>query len=102
MVIGYDKNSFDDLIKGEVLLLFYTKTCGKCRMMESSINRLSDFIPVVMVDADKERGVSKEYGVMSVPTLIYYKNGNYEKKNGYMSYDEIRNWLGDEIDDKKL
>ena len=47
-------------------------------------------IKVVKVDVDKHNELARKYGIMSIPTLVYFKNGKLEKTSlGYVTKDEI-------------
>lgn len=85
---------FDKIIKkGNVLVYFYADWCGKCKMLNKELDMLND-IDIIKIDVDKNRGICKKYGVMSVPTLIYFKNiDEYKMTNGFMSSEEIQKFI---------
>ena len=63
---------------GPVLVDFYTTSCQPCRQLEPELRSVSHEIPgvkVVKVDCGQAAGVAQHYGVMSVPVLIGFKNG---------------------------
>lgn len=54
---------------------------------ESNIN-------FVKVDVDKENDIARRYGVMTIPTVILFKNGEEVKRNiGYMSKEELIDFM---------
>jgi len=72
---------FDQVIAGEkpVLVDFWATWCGPCRMIAPVIEEIAaDFdgkAVVGKVDVDEEMGLAQRYGVMSIPTLVIFKNG---------------------------
>ncbi len=87
--------NFDELIsKGPVLVDFFATWCGPCKMLSSEIENVKDKIQVVKVDIDKNMELCKRYGVMSVPTLIYFKdNAALKTSVGYITSDEILEFI---------
>lgn len=61
-----------------VLIDFWTDWCGPCQMltpiMEEVADELSD-IKVCKINVDEENSLAMQYGVMSIPTLLFVKDG---------------------------
>ena len=95
-IIHYNEGNFDDVIKDkEVLVDFYATWCGPCRMLAPELESVCDKILIVKVDIDENMDLAKRFGIMSVPTLIYFKkDGSYEKRTGYMPSLDILQWIG--------
>jgi ribonucleoside-triphosphate reductase len=55
--------------------LFTTKTCPNCKAAKEY---LRDY-PYIMVDAEDNPELTREYGVMQAPTLVVVENGQYKK-----------------------
>lgn len=89
------KSEFDSTIKNGVWLVdFFAKWCGPCRMLEPVIESVSKNHNVIQVDIDEAEEITTEYGIMSVPTLIVFKDGELKSKAvGYMPEEEITNLL---------
>ncbi len=90
-MIYLDKEDFNELISsGNVLVDFYATWCGPCKMLEGELEAIEDEIKIVKVDIDKFQKLTNEYRIMSVPTMIFFKDG--EKKEeivGYHTSDEL-------------
>lgn len=83
--------------KEPVVLDFYAEWCGPCKMAEPIINALSEEfagkVKVLKLDVDEEdnRQIAQQFGVMSIPTVISFKNGKpTEKKVGFIGEDGYR------------
>jgi thioredoxin 1 len=62
--------------KGNVIVDFYTGTCGPCKALNpilEEISKIDDFI-VQKVDVMQNPELSQQFGVMAVPTVVFMKN----------------------------
>ena len=69
---------FNNLINEDLVLVdFYATWCGPCKMMGPVLEELenSRSVKVVKIDVDKNEEIAKNYGVMSIPTLILFQKG---------------------------
>lgn len=97
IVHATDEN-FNELINGKkVIVDFFATWCGPCKMLSPVLESLSteySEVTFVKVDVDDCHNVSKEYGIMSVPTLMKFENGKLiDTKVGYQNINELRKWL---------
>ena len=81
-IIDLTKDSFDgEVLKSEhpVLVDFWAAWCGPCRMIAPIIDQLADEyegkLKVGKVNVDDQGQLAAQYGVMSIPTLVFFKNG---------------------------
>lgn len=67
-----------------VLVDFFAAWCGPCQMMAPTIDELAgelkDKAYVFKVDIDKEHDLANKYQVMSIPTLLVFKDGKVAKQ----------------------
>lgn len=78
-----------------VVVDFYAHWCGPCKQMSPIIDALAKenagSVKFVKVDIDKSRDLAIKYGITSIPTLVFVKNGKpVSKEVGYKSKDEIQ------------
>ena len=81
-VITITKDNFAAEVLGSelpVLLDFWASWCGPCRQMSPVIDRLADSregtLKVGKVNTDEEAELSQVFGIMSIPTIVYIKDG---------------------------
>lgn len=72
------------------ILYFSGKFCAPCSSFKPTIDKISQQLNVVYIDVDENNLVVAEYGVRSVPTLIFLRdNMMVEKRSGVMSEQQI-------------
>ena len=76
--------------KEPVLVDFYADWCGPCRMMGPVMEEVSKQYKVFKVNTDNEEELAAEYGIMSIPCVIAFKDGKEINRSiGYVSKDKI-------------
>lgn len=88
-------NKFNELVlnsKGVVFVDFFATWCGPCRMLSPILEQVSKEVdvPIYKVDVDDAEKTARMYGILSIPTMILFVNGQEtEKLVGLRSKDEI-------------
>lgn len=80
-----------------VLLDFWAVWCGPCRMIAPAVEQIAAEHPeykVGKINVDEEPELTKEFGIMSIPTLFVMKNGQIANQAvGVMPKDKILDLL---------
>jgi len=92
-MLHLEKENFNELISnGTHLVDFYAEWCGPCKMLAPILEELDEKIDIIKVNVDEHEDLAREYGVMSIPTVIFFKDG--EKKEelvGFRNKEELEN-----------
>ena len=95
-IIHLEKDNFKKLISDEkkVLVDFYATWCGPCKMLGPILENYQSNIKTIKVDTDEFSELAREYGIMSIPTLVLIENGKEIKRNiGFINEDELEEFL---------
>ena len=85
-VITITKENFEEVVlrSGKpVLVDFWAPWCGPCRMMSPVVDEIADEredVAVGKVNTDEQGELAMRFGVMSIPTLVVFKNGEVAQK----------------------
>jgi thioredoxin 1 len=79
-IVHATDNSFSqDIEKGLVLVDFWATWCGPCKMIAPVLEELdaemSETVKIVKVDVDANQATASQFGIMSIPTLLIFKDG---------------------------
>ncbi|MCM3316927.1 thioredoxin [Rummeliibacillus stabekisii] len=79
IVHSTDATFSNDISKGLVLVDFWATWCGPCKMiapvLEELDQELDDKATIVKVDVDQNQETASQFGIMSIPTLVLFKDG---------------------------
>lgn len=100
MAINVTKSNFKQEVLDSqvpVLIDFWASWCGPCRMIAPAIEELSSEVKnakICKVNVDEEPELAQQFGVMSIPTLAVFSNGQLVNKAvGARPKSEILNLL---------
>lgn len=82
---------------GTVLVDFFANWCGPCKMLAPVLEQLASDMPdlnIVKVDVDAASEIAREYNIVSIPTLILFKDGvAVDKQLGYMNINQLKTFV---------
>lgn len=94
MEIKVNKDSYEKELKdkGIIIVDFFATWCGPCMMLSPILEELSKDYKVCKINVDEEQELAMENAVMSIPTVLIYKDGELKNKFiGYKTKEEIEN-----------
>lgn len=97
--MNLNSNNFNEEIRNTdklVLIDFFANWCGPCKMLSPIISEIadtfSDSVKVCKVNVDDNQDLAMKYNIMSIPALLFFKNGEIVKNIvGYHQKAELEN-----------
>lgn len=96
MTVNVTAKNFDEEVlnyKGKVLVDFWAEWCGPCMMLGPIIEEVSeevDDVKFCKVNCDEARDVALQFGIMTIPNLIVFENGEQINQSiGYIEKEDV-------------
>ena len=90
-------NDFEKEIQGELVVVdFYADWCGPCQMLAPVLEQLDGelSVKIVKINTDFVPEIARMFRVMSIPTLLLFKNGKFVKRDmGYMPIERLKEFI---------
>ena len=90
-------NEFENEVQGgSVLVDFYADWCGPCQMLAPLLEQLDKEggIKIIKINVDEIPDLARQFRIMSIPTLMLFKDGKFVKKVlGYMPIESLREFV---------
>lgn len=105
MTVSADEASFEEEVLNSdvpVLVDFWAEWCGPCKMIAPVLEELSTELEgqlkIVKLDVDNNPNIATKYGIMSIPTLVVFKDGaEVSRERGALPKSTLISWLGKEL-----
>jgi thioredoxin 1 len=81
-----------------VVVDFWAEWCGPCRMIAPALDEISaqvgDKVKIVKLNVDENPNIAAKYGIMSIPTLLMFKNGEISSRQvGAAPKQKLHQWI---------
>lgn len=95
-----NKERFEEILKENHLVLvdFYADWCGPCKMVAPVLEKFKEEaigkIEVVKINVDNEETLVWQFGIQSIPTLLFFKDGKpFRQEIGYRTIQQLHQIL---------
>ncbi len=86
-VTNLTETTFDEVVSGTtepVIVDFWAEWCGPCKMVAPILDEIAEEqegkVKVTKLNVDEVPAIAQRYGVMSIPTMIVFKDGEVDKR----------------------
>ncbi|WP_026389595.1 thioredoxin [[Acholeplasma] multilocale] len=98
MIKVTSKAQFEELVKeGNVMVDFNATWCGPCKMLMPLVKELAaktEDVKFLDVDVDLNQDIAVEFQIMSIPSLMMFKDGQQAKKHvGFMAPNQLEEFV---------
>jgi len=95
-----DANFDAEVLKatGPVVVDFWAEWCGPCRMISPALEEIAGAmggkVKIVKLNVDENPATASKYGIMSIPTLMIFKNGELASRQvGAAPKQKLEQWI---------
>ena len=95
-----DESFESDVLKSAapVVVDFWAEWCGPCKMIAPALDEiasaLGDKVKIVKLNVDENPNTAAKYGIMSIPTLLLFKNGEIASRQvGAAPKQKLQQWI---------
>jgi thioredoxin 1 len=95
-----DANFEAEVLKSSapVVVDFWAEWCGPCRMIAPALEEIAgamgDKVKIVKLNVDENPGTAAKYGIMSIPTLMIFKDGQLASRQvGAAPKQRLEQWI---------
>lgn len=97
-VVEIKEKEFNEKIKGKkVVVDCFATWCGPCRMLSPIVDEVAkenSDIEFYKLDVDDAENISREYGIMSIPTILVFEEGKLKNTHvGFMSKEDLEEFI---------
>jgi len=90
-------SEFENEVKGDVVVVdFFATWCGPCQMLAPVLEQLDKEtgVKIVKIDVDEIPDLARQFRVMSIPTLMLFKDGKPVKRElGFMPIERLKEFI---------
>ena len=92
-----NSNDFEKEVQGEAVIVdFFADWCGPCQMLAPVLEELDKEggVKIIKINVDEVPELARQFRVMSIPTVMLFKNGQFVKKQlGYMPLEALKEFI---------
>ena len=99
-IVSADSSNFNERIaNGLTVVDFYADWCGPCKMLAPVLEQVDkelEDVNFVKVNVDENEDITRQFGIMSIPTLIIFKDGEQVAQTmGFQPKERLIQWINE-------
>lgn len=87
--------------EGRVLVDFYADWCGPCKALAPNLQKFDEEVAdvqVVKINVDEQVDISARFAIRSIPTLIYFENGEaVDRTSGMKTVEQLKEFTNSNV-----